>query len=292
MDLAAASKSREITAEEARTWVGLDFAGKGQIKPDGSNSPNLAGFAVQGPVILLGNPDDHPIIKFLSAQKFLPYTPDAERFPGVGRGMVAWQLDGVGRGQESIALIAYDEAGMSEAVGTAYEAVAGMEPLTTFTWPTADKFKFAGAATDLKSEAPLAWKAVLPDRVLAIHVTAQGLSAITHDGSQSSLDNQGKLLATKPATEAELAEANRLPTPDAKLATAHARPDRMLKLIVQDGDRVAIAYWGGTLRIADGAGNVKTEQLLPQDITSLAWSKGQLLAGLADGQIVALGEAH
>ena len=32
-----------------------------------------AGFAVQGPVILLGNPDDHAMIKVLLAEKFLPY---------------------------------------------------------------------------------------------------------------------------------------------------------------------------------------------------------------------------
>src|SRR5262249_8014096 len=69
MELAAASKPRNLTEEEARTWVGLNYAGKGQIKAGAANAPVQAGFAVQGPVILLGNPDDHPIIKTLQAEK-------------------------------------------------------------------------------------------------------------------------------------------------------------------------------------------------------------------------------
>ena len=59
-----------------------------------------------GPVILLGTPADNPIIKFLAEQHFLAYETDALKFPGAGRGLVTWQRDGVGRGQESIALIA------------------------------------------------------------------------------------------------------------------------------------------------------------------------------------------
>jgi hypothetical protein len=51
---------------------------------------------------------------------------------------------------------------------------------------------------------------------------------------------------------------------------------------------VAVAYWGGTLRIADAAGTVQSEQQLPQDVTALAWHDGKLLAGLADGRILVL----
>ena len=71
------------------------------------------GFAVQGDVILLGNPEDNAIIKFLGDNKFLPYVPKAGRFPGAGRGMVAWQRDGVGKGQESVTLIAHDADGLA-----------------------------------------------------------------------------------------------------------------------------------------------------------------------------------
>src|SRR5262249_900805 len=138
MDLAEASKSRRLTEEAAATGAGLRSAGKGQVKPGDGNSPALAGFAVRGPVILLGSPEDNPIIKFLAAEHFLPYAPSAAGVPGPGRGMLAWQRDGVGPGQESITLIAYDEAGMAEAVGSFYEAVAGIEPLTKWALPKAD----------------------------------------------------------------------------------------------------------------------------------------------------------
>src|SRR5262249_43207797 len=55
---ADANKPRTITADEALTYVGIDYAGKGQIKPGDGNSPAVVGYAVRGPVILLGNSDD------------------------------------------------------------------------------------------------------------------------------------------------------------------------------------------------------------------------------------------
>src|SRR5687767_1911206 len=106
-NLADAAKSRSLSETEAATWVGLAYQGSGQIKPGGGNSPVVVGFAVQGPVILLGNEADNPIIAFLQKEKFLPYPVTAD-FPGRGRGLVAWQRDGVGKGQESVTLIASD----------------------------------------------------------------------------------------------------------------------------------------------------------------------------------------
>ena len=72
-------------------------------------------FAVRGPVILLGTPEDHAIIKFLRDEKFLPYVP-GPNMPGPNRGLVAWQRDGIGPGQESIALIARAAVGPAERV--------------------------------------------------------------------------------------------------------------------------------------------------------------------------------
>jgi hypothetical protein len=290
--LEEAAKSRALTEDEARTWVGLTGAGKGQIKPGAGNPPALVGFAVPGPVILLGNPDDHPIIRFLLTEKFLPCTPKADEFPGRGRGFVAWQRDGVGRGQESVTLIAYDEAGMSEAVGTLYEAVAGLDPLTKYEWPTADQITPAQ-----KSLAPpaaeIAWTARLPDRVLSLQVEGGRVKALTHDGSVSTFSPGGQDMQTEALRPSDVADALKRMTPpaDAKVeqaAQAQARPDRMLKLWAANGGRVAIAYWGGTLRIADGSGAVLAEQQLPQDVTALTWVDGQLVAGLADGRVLAL----
>ena len=60
--------------------------------------------------------------------------------------------------------------------------------------------------------------------------------------------------------------------------------------VAAHGNLTAVAYWGGTLRIVDdgGGGAILTEQQLPQDVTALAWANDRLIAGLADGRVVAL----
>src|SRR5262249_32261125 len=150
-----------------------------------------AGFAVQGPVILLGNAEDNPIIKYLLTERFLPYKPDAGVFPGASRGMVAWQLDGVGRGQESISLIAHDEAGMAEAVGTLYEAVAGLQPLTKWVLPKEDTLSPAKSAPDHHPELAELWVATLPDRVDGLAAAGGNLVALAHDGTRATLGADG-----------------------------------------------------------------------------------------------------
>ena len=88
--LAEASKPRALSAEESTTWVGLiDGVRKDQKNPA---TAEAVGFAVQGPVRLLGTPEDNPLIKFAVDHKFLPYKPDAQNFPAVpGHGRVAAQ---------------------------------------------------------------------------------------------------------------------------------------------------------------------------------------------------------
>jgi len=135
MSVADAGKSRALTEKEASTFVGLEFAGTGQIKPGTENGPLMSGYAVTGPVILVGTPETNEIIKQLQTSRFLPYNAAANALPGAGRGYVAWQRDAIGNMQESVTLIGYDEAGLSEAVGTFYEAIAGLEPLTRWTMP-------------------------------------------------------------------------------------------------------------------------------------------------------------
>jgi hypothetical protein len=289
MTLAEASKSRTLTAEEARTWCGLGFAGSGQVKPGAGNSPALAGFAVEGPVILLGTPDDNALIKFLLTERFLPYTPSRADFPGKGRGLVAWQRDGIGRGQESLTLIAYDEAGMSEAVGTVYQAVAGQVPLTRWKQPDTTAIRPAKSAPGLVPPAAMAWQVVLPDRVVALKSKEDGLHSLTHDGTLAVITSSGKLSSSKALTAEKFAQARKdlaAAAPD-DAARKQQRPDRILKLASSSGSKMAIAYWGGTLRIVD-RGKVLTEQQLPQDVTALAWSGGKVVAGLADGRVVAL----
>src|SRR5947207_3099435 len=77
-------------------------------------------------------------------------------------------------------------------------------------------------------------------------------------------------------------------TPSPPPAGQHLLPTRMPKLTLPLAGHTAIAYWGGTLQVVDGSGKTTIEQQLPQDITALAVMEGKLIAGLANGQVVAL----
>jgi hypothetical protein len=248
---------------------------------------------VQGPVILLGNEADNPIIKFLLDQRFLPYKPDPSSFPGPGRGYIAWQRDGVGRGQESVALIATDEAGMSEAVGSFYEMVAGIDPLTRWEWPASGSLDQVKDTPGLHAAAKVEWTAVTPDRVLAMKLQGPSIEVLTHDGSLSFLKRDGKFDAQKGMQPEKIDDNLKRLAPSAdEKATAEAkkqtRADRMLKLWSADQGQLAVAYWGGTLRIVDDKGNVVSEQQMPHDVTAMTWVDGKVIVGLADGRVIAL----
>lgn len=238
MPLAEAAKSRSISAAEAPTWIGLEY---GKVDPN-NPSPSHAGFAVQGPVILLGTPENNPIIDFLHKSKFLPYSPVAGAFPGAGRGYLAWQRDGIGKQQESITCIAYDEAGMNEAVGTLYEAVAALKPLTRWEWAKASNESPATSNGNVPPNAKVVWETHLPDRVLAVRSTGDSLVTITHDGSATTLDGQGRVVKSAEAEKAELVAGRKpLTDPPADVAKPFWRSDRLIKFVVPGDGRVAVA---------------------------------------------------
>ena len=55
----------------------------------------------------------------------------------------------------------------------------------------------------------------------------------------------------------------------------------------QAHERVAVAYWGGTVSVLEG-GAVKTTQAFPYDVADLTWSGERLVVGLADGRVFGL----
>ena len=284
---AEAAKSRTLSEEEAKTWCGMTYAGRGQIKPGGGNPPVLSGFAVDGPAILLGTPEDNPLIKFALDQKMLPYTPGPD-FPGRGRGLVAWQLDAVGQLQESVTAIGYDAEGLAEAVGTLYEAAAGLEPLTPLALPTSCTVTPASRTAPLPA-ATIVWATPLADRAVRLEANAAGqVLGVTLDGSATTVDAAGRIVAQRPATPAELVPAKLardLPAPLRQKTLAQ----RVVKAAATAGGRVALAYWGGTLQVCDTAtGALLCQQLLPQDITRVAWCGELCVVGLADGRLLGL----
>lgn len=183
---------------------------------------------------------------------------------------------------------------MHEAVGTCYEAAAGIEPLTPLILPTRLDGAPAVQSTSPPAFAAIHWTAVLFDRVRALASDGRLIAACSHDGSYYLLDPEtGRVRSRRDLSAEELEPlAARLggttPASAVPAAAAHQRPDRLLKLAAEQEGLLAVAYWGGTLRVARADGSVVAEQLLPQDITALHWHNGRLLAGLADGRVLAL----
>ncbi|NQT54136.1 hypothetical protein HQ576_18920 [bacterium] len=279
------NRPRELTPEEAPTWVGIEF---GRAKVGRENNPAKVGFDVKGPVILLGTPKDNPLIAHLLKMKFLPYEPRADEFPGRGRGYLAWQRDGVGHGQESVTLIAYDAQGMSEAVGSFYEAAAGLRPLTRWTQPSKHAVAAATTAPGLVPEPKVAWRAVLPDRAVALQVDGARLVVTTHDGSRTVIAADGKVVEQKAVATSDAAAAPKVADASLILARKHCPADRIVKHAVPHGALTAVGYWGGTLQLLATDGTVKCRTQMPQDITGLASLGGRLAVSLADGCVVAV----
>ena len=279
------NKPREITAEEARTWVGMEFGRVDVAKP----TVYKQGFAVDGSVVLFGTPADNPLIAKVQDWGFLPYPVTAD-FPGRGRGYLAWQLSAVGINQESITLIASDEAGMSEAVGTLFEALAGLNPATPFLLPAGGEVTAANVKPVLPVAPAIAWSLTLPDRALSISAGGNGdVTVLTSDGTETVINAAGNQQASKVVDDATLAAARKAPA--AVVAPAVLKDlipaDRLVKYLATAGPLTAIGYWGGTLQIfQDDVLLLRT--LLPQDITGLVWTGETLVAGLSDGRVIGI----
>ena len=162
-------------------------------------------FDLPGACILLGNPADNPVLKFLTEKcvaglmtktaNALPYMPVRDVFPGRGRGLVAWQIDAVGHDLESLTCVAYDAEGMSQAVGTLFEAASGLQPLTDGVLPASSRITVA--TTKARQIPPLqtAWSARVPDRASGMARLADGGVAImSFDGTLTAFDKAGRKL--------------------------------------------------------------------------------------------------
>ena len=131
--LGEANRALPLTDEQAATWCGHQAAGS--LDAAARNNPSVVGFNLPGPTILIGNASDNPLIAFLQAQNVLPYKVTGD-FPGMGHGLVAWNLMTLGHDIETVALIGNDAAGIGEAVGTALQIGMGVEPLIRYSLPT------------------------------------------------------------------------------------------------------------------------------------------------------------
>ena len=67
-----------------------------------------------------------------------------------------------------------------------------------------------------------------------------------------------------------------------------ANPGQLVKLVAQNKDLTAIAFWGGTLSLFDKNMKLIAMDHRSQDITALSWVGDVLIVGDANGRIAAL----
>lgn len=282
-----ANKARPLTDEEAATWCGMSVAGG--IPPDQRKNPQSVGFDLPGPSILLGNPQDNPLIRHLTmaAQNnasVLPYPITAD-FPGRGRGYLAWNLMALGHDLETVACIANDAEGMSEAVGTLFELAIGIDPVTPYLLPAANSVQGATKVTTPPA-APVAWQSAMPDTITGLMPNGATIIAASWDGSMTNLNAKGESV---PMTRTPVKLAAEKPSKDvSKLPKDKVIADLAVKQVLTGETGTAVAYLGGTLQIFAPDGTLKTQQRMPQDITAMLWQGNTLVIGLAEGNIVAL----
>lgn len=152
--------------------------------------------------------------------------------------------------------------------------------------PTTATITPASKSTARGPEAKIAWRAILPDRALSIDTNDKGgLTLATNDGSLVQLDAAGQIVGQTPAST--VAPKLTPPTvPD--LIAKNLHPARIVKFIQSKDDRTAVAYWGGTVEVFDGKGQVKTSQLLPHDVAGMKWLGTRLVIAQSDGSVIAL----
>ena len=183
-------------------------------------------------------------------------------------------------GAESVTLIAYDADGMGEAVGSMYEAAAGLDPLTRWELPTHAAITPASRATDA-AEAPVAWTAVVNDRVIALQETQGNVRVYTADGSVTTLQKDGKAGSTEKA--AALPPAATAPL-DAALAKS-LLPDHVVKRISVANGTTAVGYWGGVVQTLSPDGSTRSINRMTNDVCGMVWVGDKLVVGVADGTV-------
>ena len=182
---------------------------------------------------------------------------------------------------------------MAEAVGTTYEAAAGIEPLTPLALPTDNSVAVATKA-DLLPEPRGVWEVLLPDRAVGMKVEGGKLVVLTRDESISTIAPEGSAGEPKPLDAAAYAKAAEefqpadIKAEASKVEKASPIPGRIIKRLAAAGGRTAVGYWGGLLRVLDADGKPVAAHQFQHDVTFVAWLGETLAVGLSDGRVVGL----
>ena len=289
VNAADANKARELTAEEAKTWCGMWIAGN--PSPDQRKDPRSVGFDLPGPSILLGNPQDNPLINLLctkdqNGKTIVPYPVTAD-FPGRGHGYLAWNFAALGHDLETVACIATDAAGMDEAVGTLFQLAVGIDDVTPLTLPSSNTLTAASKPATLPAMRTL-WQTTMPDTISTLTLDGVNVTATSWDGTQTTFDANGKQNMTK--TNVKVRAAAKVSKDTGKLPKDKLLlPNLAIKQVLAGAHYNAVSYWGGTLQLFGADGTLKAQQMLPQDSTAMVWQGDTLVVGLAEGNVMGLG---
>lgn len=134
-------------------------------------------------------------------------------------------------------------------------------------------------------EAPVLWRASMPDRVVSIQAVRQKLTIFSHDGTASQLDSKGAVLSQEPAP---VIASPRPPEPLPPAVAENALKDRTVKRSATEAGLTAVGYWGGVVQVFGPDGTLRSQQVLPSGIADLIWFDGSLIVGLSDGEVLAL----
>ncbi len=283
---AEANKARPLTDEEAKTWCGTQAAGSLDTPAalNTRNNPQVVGYNLSTPTILLGNDKDNPLIKFMMDKKVLPYTPTAD-FPGRGHGMIAWNIMNLGHDVESISLFANDADGINEAIGTMFTLGIGIDPLTPLVLPVNNSIAPAIQPAVKLTEAPIAWQIQLTDRINSMGIDRNNVVAYSANGVEGTIDEKGKFAIS--GVDAIPAADKPVVVVPAPLKTSLI-PGAAVKMVVTGANGIAIAYFGGAVQTFGIDNLLKTQQMMPQDINAMVWNNNTLAVGLADGSVLGL----
>ncbi len=254
------------------------------------------GYDLPGPTILLGNPQDNPLIAHLTAThneggkliSALPYAVSAD-FPGRGHGMLAWNFASRwGMTSNPSPASPMMTTGMSEAVGTLFQLAIGIDPVTPLILPESNSVTPAAKRVD-PTAASILWQTYLPDSVTALAIAnGNTVAACDNDTSWSVAVGAAGKVTLKQGNRSDMPMPAKVTTDTGMLPKDALCPGLKVKQVLAGNGLIAVAYWGGRLQIFTAAGAVKTQQQLPEDITALAWNGDALVVGLADGCLLGL----
>ncbi|MEJ7664151.1 MAG: hypothetical protein WKG07_33795 [Hymenobacter sp.] len=279
VNAADVNKPRQLTEEEARTWVGIDF---GRVEEERQSVCSLGvGFAVNGPVILLGNPADNPLIATVERMGFLPYKTSAGSARR-GRGYPRPAARCSGHRTSPLPSSPSTRRVWPRQSERCGRSGGGLIP-TPLGLPFTASNNSGQTSSEDTREAAIVRRAILPDRPLSMNAMPNGqVAVLANDGTTTTLDATGKIVRQKAGSKADATPRKpprRAGGAESRLVTtgspSRLPPPRDHRHRLPGRHRSGLMQGAKKNRASAVAGHQR-----------IIWAGNKLVAGLADGQLV------